>query len=61
MEGTPASGRLRQHWRSLIGFVLLTLTVELIASYFSVSSVESWYRTLEKPSFNPPDGVFGPV
>jgi tryptophan-rich sensory protein len=27
----------------------------------TVSSVKTWYPTLEKPSFNPPSAVFGPV
>lgn len=27
----------------------------------TASSVDGWYRTLDKPSFNPPGGVFGPV
>ncbi|HEX8550255.1 MAG TPA: TspO/MBR family protein [Abditibacteriaceae bacterium] len=32
-----------------------------ISSLWTSSSVDSWYRTLEKPSFNPPSWVFGPV
>jgi len=32
-----------------------------IGSYFTISSIDSWYHTLEKPSFSPPDFLFGPV
>jgi len=32
-----------------------------LGSVFTASSVSSWYRTLEKPAFNPPSWVFGPV
>ncbi|MCP4439005.1 MAG: tryptophan-rich sensory protein [Aureispira sp.] len=36
------------------------LTV-FIGSYATASSVSSWYLTLNKPSFNPPSWLFGPV
>jgi translocator protein len=37
------------------------LAVGGIGGAATVSSLETWYRTLEKPRWNPPDAVFGPV
>ncbi|RZJ83191.1 MAG: tryptophan-rich sensory protein [Chryseobacterium sp.] len=39
----------------------IPLSIGAIGAYFTASSVDTWYRTINKPSFNPPDGVFGPV
>lgn len=33
----------------------------IIGSVFTINSVNTWYLTLAKPSFNPPAFVFGPV
>lgn len=33
----------------------------IIGSIFTFSSVKTWYLTLNKPSFNPPSSIFGPV
>ncbi len=33
----------------------------LIGSIFTAPAIRGWYTTLNKPSFNPPSWVFGPV
>jgi tryptophan-rich sensory protein len=45
----------------LISFILLPLIIGGISGYFTVSAISSWYSTLVKPSFNPPNWIFGPV
>lgn len=32
-----------------------------LGAFFTVSSVNSWFLTLNKPSWNPPSWLFGPV
>lgn len=45
----------------LVLSILIAQTAGIIGSFFTVSSVGSWYKTLAKPSWNPPSWVFGPV
>ena len=33
----------------------------IIGSFFTINSVTTWYTTLNKPFFNPPSWIFGPV
>lgn len=50
--------------RSLVGlalFVGLSIAVLALGGGATASSVGTWYQTLNKPAFNPPDGVFAPV
>lgn len=42
-------------------FVLACLAVGYISGAATREGVDTWYRTIEKPSFNPPDWVFMPV
>lgn len=51
----------RQEFAGLAGFVLLCLAVSALGGLATSSSVGTWYQTLAKPSFNPPDWVFAPV
>jgi benzodiazapine receptor len=37
------------------------LAAGFIGSIFTTASIPTWYTTLEKPSFNPPNWLFGPV
>ena len=45
----------------LIGFILICLAAGGIGSIATAESVSAWYRTIEKPSWNPPGWVFAPV
>jgi translocator protein len=47
--------------RSLFGFIILCLAVSGVGGAITATSVDTWYQTLEKPPFNPPDWVFAPV
>lgn len=41
--------------------IAISQSAGLIGAIFTNSAVDGWYRTINKPSFNPPDFVFGPV
>ena len=46
---------------ALILFVALCLGIGALGASVTATSVQTWYAGLVKPSFNPPDEVFGPV
>ncbi len=41
--------------------VTICLLIGFLAGFATQSSVGTWYATLNKPSFNPPNWLFGPV
>ena len=41
--------------------ILLPLSLGAIAGMFTSQSVPEWYAALNRPSFNPPNWIFGPV
>jgi translocator protein len=45
----------------LVVFVLVCLLAGFIGSLFTTPSIPGWYAGLVKPSFNPPNWIFGPV
>jgi len=51
----------RYQWLVLAGFILLCLATGSVGGFATQGSIDTWYRTLAKPSWNPPDWVFAPV
>ncbi len=45
----------------LIVSIVLCQSAGMIAAILTAQSVQTWYPTLLKPSFNPPNWLFGPV
>jgi tryptophan-rich sensory protein len=44
-----------------LGCILLTMTIGGISGIATIDGVKGWYTTLNKPSFNPPNYLFGPL
>src|SRR6056297_208502 len=49
------------NYKKLIISLALPQLAGLIGAVFTSSGVSSWYATIEKPAFTPPDWVFGPA
>lgn len=41
--------------------IIICQSAGAVGSFFTVSSIDSWYAALNKPFFNPPNWLFGPV
>lgn len=52
--------RLRD-FLELICALFITQSAGFIGAIFTANSVTTWYTTINKPIFNPPSWVFGPV
>ncbi len=51
----------RQNLLRIVLSVVVCLLVGFLSSFATQSSVTTWYTTLNKPSFNPPNWIFAPV
>ncbi|MEM2271566.1 MAG: TspO/MBR family protein, partial [Archaeoglobaceae archaeon] len=45
----------------LILSLAIVLIIGIAGSYFTSQSVKTWYPTLQKPFFTPPDWLFAPA
>jgi len=48
-------------WKKLIIALIIPQVAGFIGSLFTSPKISSWYITIRKPSFNPPNWLFGPV
>lgn len=48
-------------WIKLLISIVIPVGVGALSGWFTASGVNGWYRTIAKPSWNPPDAVFAPV
>lgn len=56
MESRWASDAVR-----LIVSILIAQSAGVVGSFFTAPAIPTWYETLVKPSFTPPNWVIGPV
>lgn len=52
---------MKINYPKLIAAILISEFAGIIGSIFTFSSITTWYATLVKPSFRPPNWIFGPV
>jgi len=49
------------NWLKLMFSLLICQVAGGIGSIFTMPAISTWYATLQKPAFNPPNWIFGPV
>lgn len=48
-------------WSKIAFCVVLMLLIGFTSGMSTTSSIQGWYTTLNKPFFNPPNWIFGPM
>lgn len=51
----------RKNLSKLLFSIIICELAGVVGSVFTTSQIATWYKTLQKPSFNPPNWIFGPV
>lgn len=49
------------HWITLLISIIICFSAGALGTVATSKNIPNWYSRLKKPSFNPPNTVFGPV
>ncbi len=60
-RGTNLANIVQTGSMKLLIALLIPLAVGFTGSYFTMPEIQGWYSTLNKPWFQPPNWLFGPV
>lgn len=52
---------MKINFSKLVISIVICQLAGVIGSFFTSSSISTWYAALNKPGFNPPNWLFGPV
>jgi benzodiazapine receptor len=58
---TPSELSIKNLFLLILGCFVLCAGAAWLGSSFTMGSIEGWYQTINKPSFNPPNMIFAPV
>ncbi|ADB18107.1 TspO and MBR like protein [Pirellula staleyi DSM 6068] len=51
----------RTRWIGLVIFIAICLGAAALGAIATTPEIDGWYRTIAKPSWSPPNWIFGPV
>jgi len=49
------------NWVKLVTSIIICEVAGVVGTLFTTPQIGTWYQTIKKPSFNPPNWIFGPV
>ncbi len=57
----PETADNPRSWLVLGGYAVASFSAAAVGAIVNARAIDGWYRTLQKPSWTPPDEVFAPV